>query len=193
VPRSGEVSLEEKLQPVVPESEQRSGSRDAASRSATSPATAPAQKASGSTPGQESTAGSVSSQPQEPVTEKPAAKPLDSGGATPSRSASQSATGTETPAVAKPATQAPAPAALQPSPDGAWAVQVGAFGNEANAEKLVGQLQKSGLKATVRTTDGAGGKLIHKVWIGYFDSREKAATFARQHRKQLGEAIPVHR
>jgi len=85
------------------------------------------------------------------------------------------------------------PERIVPSDDGPWAVQVGAFGNEDNAHALVARLIGLGYPARMRAASTSGGDIVYRVWIGYFASRNAAASFARQHRDQIGDANPVHR
>jgi cell division septation protein DedD len=84
-------------------------------------------------------------------------------------------------------------ARIQPRQTGGWAVQVGAYGQEANADRLASQLKDKGFDAQVRAASTATGDLIYRVWIGWFPSRDQALAYARQERSLLGEAHPVHR
>ena len=88
---------------------------------------------------------------------------------------------------------APAEAQVAPRPTGPWAVQIGAFGKEANAQKLVGDLAGKGITAHTRAASTSSGDMVYRVWIGWFASREDAALFARQQKKIIGDAYPVHR
>lgn len=95
--------------------------------------------------------------------------------------------------TAAPAHLAPATAMIQPQPTGRWAVQVGAYGSEANAESVVGQLKTKGIEAQVRGAGTASGEIIYRVWIGWFQSRDQALAYAAQEKERIGEAHPVAR
>ncbi len=137
-------------------------------------------------------AGTQSSQPSAPATtDKPARerdsanqpdKAADSAPAQPSR---------QTPA--RPPQQTPAQPPVQPQAAGSWAIQVGAFGNDTNANSYVARLQEMGHVAQVRVGNTADGTMVYRAWIAYFQSRQDAETYARAHRQQLGDAIVVHR
>lgn len=101
-----------------------------------------------------------------------------------------------TPAVTRPRTTTPPPAEptrITPAASGRWAVQLGAFKTHANAEKVVGELAAKGFTAHVRAANTSGGEMIHRVWIGWFTSRDQAQRFAAQEKSRIGEAYPVTR
>lgn len=85
------------------------------------------------------------------------------------------------------------PVLIQPESTGGWAVQIGAYGNEGNAEKVAAQLRDQGISAQVRAASTSGGELIYRVWIGWFKSRDQALAYARQEKPRIGDAHPVHR
>jgi cell division septation protein DedD len=87
----------------------------------------------------------------------------------------------------------PAPEPIQPRSTGGWAVQVGAFGAEINADQAANRLREQGIDAHVRTASTATGELVYRVWIGWFPSRDVALAYAKQERSRIGEAHPVHR
>lgn len=87
----------------------------------------------------------------------------------------------------------PVPEPIQPRSTGGWAVQIGAYGNELNADKEAHRLRDQGIDAHVRAVSTASGDLIYRVWIGWFSSRDQASAYARQERSRIGEAHPVHR
>lgn len=60
------------------------------------------------------------------------------------------------------------PATLSASPGGEWAVQVGSFGEAANAERLQTQLQEQGFPAYSQQRDNA----MTTVYVGPFDASE---------------------
>jgi len=150
-PRSGDVTLDKEVTPLVPEQEQAAESRAAAAAPATDRA--------------------------EPVT--PAASSTEPRDQPPRQAADPDPT--------------PPPPPIEPQTQGSWAIQLGAFGSEQNAEKLIGQLSEAGFEPRLRTANTSSGQLLFKVWIGFFATREDAAAYAQQHRRQLGDAMPVHR
>lgn len=111
--------------------------------------------------------------PGEPVAEqaepRPVAKavPADRANAEPARE--------PTPSV---------PAGAVPPPPQAWVVQVGAFGEERNAEALRDRLRKAGFAAFVETVRGEG-KRVYRVKVGPELERAKAealqARLAKEH------------
>jgi len=102
---------------------------------------------------------------------------------------------TTEPAATDPAAApAPAPAGAQPAPTGSWALQLGAFSTQDNADALAGKLREQGLTPYVQTGSSSRGGLVFKVAIGYFATREAAAAYARNNARLLGpQALPVHR
>ena len=93
----------------------------------------------------------------------------------------------------KPTPTQPEPPAITPRPSGSWAVQIGAYENEANAQKLVTRLIDKGVDAHVRAAGTSDGSIVYRVWIGWFSNRQEALDYARQERKLIGESYPVHR
>ncbi len=89
--------------------------------------------------------------------------------------------------------KAPAAATVKPLVHGAYVVQVGSFGEAANADKEASRLSKSGWDARVKVGNTSAGDIIYRVHIGYFKSRGDATTFIRQNHKLLRGAIAVHR
>ena len=85
------------------------------------------------------------------------------------------------------------PPAITPRPSGSWAVQIGAYENEANAQKLVAKLVDKGVDAHVRAAGTSTGSIVFRVWIGWFGNRQEALDYAKQERKVIGESYPVHR
>ncbi len=77
----------------------------------------------------------------------------------------------------------PAPAAQVTSGGAGFAIQVGAFGSEASAEQLAGELGKRGYRSYV-TSEGEGARF--KVRVGPIASRNEAEQLAerlkREHR-----------
>ena len=85
------------------------------------------------------------------------------------------------------ATAAPPAAATQPTPKpappppavarGAWAVQVGAFGSTAAADKVVNELRSAGFRAYVSPVQ-RGGKTLYRVRVGPEPERPRADALA---------------
>lgn len=100
---------------------------------------------------------------------------------------------TSKPATAKPKTSRPPAQLISPSPNGRYAVQVGAYGGAPNADKEAARLKALGWDARVRAGDNSAGKMVYRVWIGYFPNRETAQKFIAQNSKHIPGAIPVHR
>ena len=93
------------------------------------------------------------------------------------------------PEPAKPAAQQPAPA--NESPTGMWAVQLGSFGNQQNAERLAADLRKQGFAAFLSQLSTGSGEL-HRVRIGPQKDRESAEAMAERLAKagHKGQVVP---
>jgi DedD protein len=63
------------------------------------------------------------------------------------------------------------------SPTGMWAVQLGSFSNQANAERLAADLRKKGYAAFLSQLQTESGQL-HRVRVGPQDSRDSAESIA---------------
>ncbi|MBD3220815.1 hypothetical protein GF314_06195 [bacterium] len=87
----------------------------------------------------------------------------------------------------------PAPPRIEPRERGPWALQLGAYGTEENADRFIRTLADRGIEAHARTANTSSGEIIYRVWVGWFDSRDQAEAYARQEKPRLGEAYPVHR
>jgi DedD protein len=118
---------------------------------------------------------------EQPAAEPPAAAPAESGPElAPER---EPVAPREPPAVAKasPAApvQPPAETATAPAPvtRGGWAVQVGAFGSAAAAQRLVQDLQGAGYRAYVSPVTRSG-KTLHRVRVGPEAGRDDANRLA---------------
>lgn len=55
-----------------------------------------------------------------------------------------------------------------------YAVQVGAFSLQENADKLVSRLKSKGIDAVIYDNLIDGKRLLYLVWVGRFDSAEDA-------------------
>lgn len=98
------------------------------------------------------------------------------------------------PESAKPEAAQPAakqPAAVADSPTGMWAVQLGSFGNQQNAERLAADLRKQGFAAFLSQLSTDSGQL-HRVRIGPQKDRESAEAMAARLAKagHKGQVVP---
>jgi DedD protein len=91
--------------------------------------------------------------------------------------------------VAKPASTEPAPATE--SSTGMWAVQLGSFSNQQNAERLAADLRNQGYAAFLSQLQTGSGAL-HRVRIGPQKDRESAEEVAKQLGKggHKGQVVP---
>jgi cell division septation protein DedD len=177
-PRSGSVEIGQHETPLVPEVSQN--------------------RAEGAAPGDRGGDSSPVSRREEPSVATAGQRP--GGNAAPIGSAraarqerGREATRDGVPAR-EPAGAAPAYGSVpEPGASGRWAVQIGAFGSEENAQALMQQLRQAGFSPQLRADSAASGAIIHRVWIGYFGSREDAQRYARAHERDLGEGFPVQR
>ena len=105
----------------------------------------------------------------------------DSGLATPPAMPSAAAARTTphpAPAATAPAaTPASSPAATPSPARGGWAVQVGAFGSAATAQKMADQLKAAGYRAYVSPV-ARSGKTLHRVRVGPEAERARAEGLA---------------
>ncbi len=92
--------------------------------------------------------------------------------------------------TAPPAEPAPIP---QPTASGAYALQVASFETEVGAQTLRDDLSARGYPVHVRAASTATGAIVYRVWVGYFQNREDAATYGAAHPEALSGATPVHR
>ena len=125
------------------------------------------------------------------VAEQPAAEPP---AAAPAEPAPEPVAPREPlPAVAKapPATPVQPPAETAPAPApvtrGGWAVQVGAFGSAAAAQRLVKDLQGAGYRAFVSPVTRSG-KTLHRVRVGPEPGRDDANRLAE---RLKGRGLPT--
>lgn len=126
-------------------------------------------------------------EPTAAKTDSPTEDPPPAARPEPEPEAVKPVTRTETKTQAKPVPR------VQPTTDGPWVVQVGAFGEAPNADKEAARLKALGWDARVRAGNNSSGNMVFRVWIGYFASRTEAQTFINQNSRQLGGAYPVHR
>ena len=98
----------------------------------------------------------------------------------------------EATAVSKTPAPAPAPSRIATaSATGMWAVQLGSFGNQDNAEKLAADLRKQGFAAFLSQLSTDAGQL-HRVRIGPQKDRESAEAMAERLKKagHTGQVVP---
>jgi len=145
----------------------------------------PGVDASTPTPDPTPSTGSATEQPAavQSVTEQPATEP---------KAAAQPANDATTAPAAEPAKTAPADTAAKATPAPAvqpekpvpapapekeyWILQLGAFGVKSNAELLVNNLKKQGIKGTIEERVGET-KTLYLVQTGKFETKEKAVDF----------------
>jgi DedD protein len=99
----------------------------------------------------------------------------------------------DTPSVAKsaPTTSSGGTAAAPQSSTGMWAVQLGSFSDQANAERLAAGLRKEGYAAFLSQLKTDSGKL-HRVRVGPQKDRAAAEAIARKLAKKghKGQVVP---
>jgi cell division septation protein DedD len=166
-PRSGDVTIAKEVQQLVPE---QPGGKEQ-------------QAATGDADQTETT-------PARPAPVKPA----------PRETARQAPRETSHATTSPPGGSPPVPAASSDTPavqtqaTGPWLLQLGAFGQEENAERMLAQLQTAGISALLRAGNLADGSLVYRVCIGYFATRDQAVRYGRENAKALGgQGVPVHR
>jgi len=81
---------------------------------------------------------------------------------------------------AEPAAPADEPEATpETSATGMWAVQLGSFSNQANAERLAADLREAGFAAFLSRLEASGGPL-HRVRVGPQKDRDSAEAMAKR-------------
>jgi DedD protein len=114
-------------------------------------------------------------EPAPPVAEQPAAREATDESEPPVVAAA--------PAPERPAATAPAPPKPEPAAAGDWTVQLGSFGEEANARRLAQRVGTFGYKAEV-SSYRSGGRTLYRVRVGPQATRaaaEAAASALRAH------------
>ena len=101
-------------------------------------------------------------------------KPAPAAGSNP-----PTATATVAKADSAPAAKTAATGSATESATGMWAVQLGSFSNEANAERLAADLRKNGYAAFLSQHKASSGSL-HRVRVGPQKDRESAEAVARK-------------
>jgi cell division septation protein DedD len=125
------------------------------------------------------------------VAEEPAAEPPVAAPAEPAPEPAAPAEAPPAVAKAPPATPvqplAETAPASAPVTRGGWAVQVGAFGSAAAAQRLVNDLQGAGFQAFVSPVTRSG-KTLHRVRVGPAAGRDDAARLAE---RLKGRGLPT--
>jgi len=131
------------------------------------------------------------------VPESPGGRPAEARGADPGGAgdaagdpAGERITGEASAAAENPATPA-GTAVVPPGASGAWAIQLGAFGQPANAEELVNRLRKAGHRIETETVRTAGGASLTRVRVAWFRSETEAAAWAAAHAAVLGRDLKI--
>jgi DedD protein len=102
----------------------------------------------------------------------------------------------ETPTEPAPKSKAPTPsekpaaATASDAADSAWAVQLGSFASDDNAERLVKELKGRGYKAFVSQT-GSGSRARYRVRVGPEQDRARAENLAERLRHEGRSAVIV--
>lgn len=73
----------------------------------------------------------------------------------------------------------PEPAAPPPAATGMWAVQLGSFSSEANANRLAAELKRKGFGAFLSRVPGSSGELL-RVRVGPQENRQAATRMAER-------------
>ena len=128
--------------------------------------------------------------------EAPAVVPETPGGrAAPDAATNRAAAGDETTTQDQDAAAAAATpagtATVPPGASGDWAIQLGAFGQPANAQELVTRLRSAGHRIETETVRTAGGASLTRVRVAWFRSEAEAAAWAAAHAADLGRDLKI--
>ena len=74
---------------------------------------------------------------------------------------------------------------VRPTKDGDYVLNVGSFGERANADRLVLDLQKKGIPGRVQVATSKGST-VYRVRVGYFATSAQAAEFGRELEQKHG-------
>ena len=133
----------------------------------------PAVDASTPTPDSTPSTGSATEQPA--AAAQPANDATTAPAAEPAKTAPADTAAKATPAPAV-QPEKPVPAAAPAPEKEYWILQLGAFGVKSNAELLVNNLKKQGIKGTIEERPGET-KTLYLVQTGKFETKEKAVDF----------------
>lgn len=117
---------------------------------------------------------SAATQRQQTPPPEPVLQPEPQAGQKP---ASGSTSGAAPEKKAPAAASEPAKPAAADSPTGMWAVQLGSFSNQANAERLAAELRKDGYAAFLSRVQ-TSSDVLHRVRVGPQQNRESAEQVA---------------
>ncbi len=83
------------------------------------------------------------------------------------------------------------PAAATPSATGMWAVQLGSFSDQANAERLAADLRSQGYAAFLSRLESSAN-VLHRVRVGPQENRDSAERIASQLERNghKGQVVP---
>jgi DedD protein len=90
-----------------------------------------------------------------------------------------------------PATAAAGTAVVPPGAAGTWAIQLGAFGQPANAEELATRLRRAGHRIETETVKTAGGASLTRVRVAWFRTEAEATAWAAAHAAVLGRDLKI--
>ncbi|MBA4377633.1 MAG: hypothetical protein C0395_03110 [Gemmatimonas sp.] len=86
---------------------------------------------------------------------------------------------------------APGSAVVPPGASGTWAIQLGAFGQPANAEELATRLRRAGHRIETETVRTAGGASLTRVRVAWFRTETEASAWAAAHAAVLGRDLKL--
>ena len=75
------------------------------------------------------------------------------------------------------------PAEEDPAPQ--YVLQFGAFGNESGAATRLGYLRKLGLTRSIIKQQNVGSRILYKIWVGEFTTREEAEKKRNEYRRRF--------
>jgi cell division septation protein DedD len=93
----------------------------------------------------------------------------------------RAATPTRTPRPTQPPTKPPTKKpttpptpAPQSAQAGVYTIQIGSFGEKANAARMLARVMAAGYEADVHSVEIGTDKFLHRVWVGRYPTREAA-------------------
>jgi DedD protein len=151
----------------------------------------PVPTANASKPPEDGANASVSLEPAKPVPANPKPAASEPQRAEPVVQQEPAPQVTKVPVVVAEKSSSEEPSAEVASETGMWAVQLGSFGNQENADKLAADLRKQNFTAFLSKLSTGNGDL-HRVRIGPQKDRESAEKVAEQLAKagHKGQVVP---
>ena len=135
----------------------------------------------------------VADSPPQETTATPAATPAPVAAAAADTASEREPEEASSPAGAGNEPEAPPPAAARPgrSTTGMWAVQLGSFSTQANADRLAAELRQQGFAAFLSRLETPDGEL-HRVRVGPQRDRDGAEAMAARLERagQKGQVVP---